>query len=449
MPSRLIDSLATTEPLAAAFSDAAVLRAMLDFEVQLAATQARLGLIPATAADAIARAADVEAFDAGAIAREARVSATPSIAFVSALTARVLAIDAASARFVHFGATSQDVADTALILCLQRVWPLLIADHVSLLRTLIDLSDEHATTVMLGRTLLQPATPITFGLKVAGWAGELTRAWSDVASAFEQARLLQFGGAAGTLASLASHGPSVQAALAASLGLACPDAPWHVHRDRLARLLAALGIYTGALGKMATDVALLMQDEIAEVFERGGGSSTMPQKRNPASCAIVLAAAIRVPGLVSAFFSSMVQQHERAVGGWHAEAPIISATVQTCGSALAAAVDVVSGLTVSRERMRANLAATGGVIYAERVTLLLAAKIDRMTATRLVTDAVTTVRSSGRSFRNVVASTPAIARWLTAGELADIDSPEEYLGSAEIFRARLVAAARASLALTR
>ena len=246
----------------------------------------------------------------------------------------------ASARFVHFGATSQDVADSAMVLTLRRARAILAADHARLERTLRQLSDRHARTVMLGRTLLQPAPPITFGLKVAGWVAALARGWRRVERRVDEAAVLQFGGASGTLAALGDRGLAVSRALAGELGLARPEAPVaHAPRSPGRARRRRCGIYTATLGKIARDISLLMQDEVGEVAEPGGGSSTMPHKRNPAACAVVLAAATRLPGLVAAFLTGMVQEHERAVGGWHAEWPTIAAAVQTTGSALAAMAD--------------------------------------------------------------------------------------------------------------
>ena len=395
MSSRLIDSLATTDALAEVFSDRSILQAMLDFEAALARAEVTAGVIPARAAEAIAAAARAEQFDAEAIAREARASGTVSIPLVQALTARVQAADAASARFVHFGATSQDVADSAMILTLRRAHAILAADHRRLDSTLRELSDRHARTVMLGRTLLQPAPPITFGLKVAGWAGALGRAWRRVQAAMDDAAVLQFGGAAGTLAALGDRGQVVSSALAGELGLGAPDAPWHTHRDRLAALVTAVGIYTATLGKIARDITLLMQDEVGEAAEPGGGSSTMPHKRNPAACARVLAAATRLPGLVAAFLTGMVQEHERAVGGWHAEWPTIAAAVQTTGSALEAMAGLAGELTVDADRMRANIERTNGAIFAERAMMLLTPALGKEPANRLVSDALAQSRETG------------------------------------------------------
>ncbi len=214
-------------------------------------------------------------------------------------------------------------------------------------------------------------------------------------------------------------------------GLRAPEAPWHAHRDRLAALVAACGIYTGTLGKIARDVSLLMQDETSEVAEPGGGSSTMPNKRNPAGCAVALAAATRLPGLVAAFLTGMVQEHERAVGGWHAEWPTIAAAIQTTGSALAAMVEVVGGLSVNVDRMRANIESSNGAIFAERVTMLLIPSVGREAATRFVIEALNVSRESGKTFREALLGMPDITRVIPADQLRTIDAPEDYLGVAE------------------
>ena len=438
MPSRLIDSLATTDALAEVFSDQSLLQAMLDFEAALARAEAKAGVIPSRAADAIASAALAEGLDAAAIAREARSSGTVSIPLVRALTARVQAADAASARFVHFGATSQDVADSAMVLTLQRTHPILAADHARLERTLRELSDRHARTVMLGRTLLQPAPPITFGLKVAGWVAALRRGWRRVDAAASDAAVLQFGGASGTLAALGDRGLDVSCALAGELGLRNPEAPWHAHRDRLASLVCACGLYTATLGKIARDISLLMQEEVGEVAERGGGSSTMPHKRNPAGCAAVLAASMRLPGLVAAFLTGMVQEHERAVGGWHAEWPTIAAAVQATGSALEAMADLAGELTVYPDRMRANIERTNGAIFAERVMMSMAERIGRESAQLIVSDALARSREAGTTFRNALMAMPDVVDALPAETLRRIDVPEHYLGAAETLRVQLL-----------
>jgi 3-carboxy-cis,cis-muconate cycloisomerase len=438
MSSRLIDSLATTDALAEVFSDRAILQAMLGFEAALARAEAKAGLIPASAAEAIAAAASAESLDASTIVREARDSGTVSIPLLRVLRARVEKADAGSARFVHFGATSQDVGDSAIVLTIARARAILAADHIRLERSLRQLSERHAGTVMLGRTLLQPAPPITFGLKAAGWVAALARGWKRVDAAMDEAAVLQFGGASGTLAALGERGLTVARALADDLGLRTPEGPWHAHRDRLAALVSACGIYTATLGKIARDISLLMQDEVGEVAERGGGSSTMPHKRNPAACAVALAASARLPGLVAAFLSAMVQEHERGVGGWHAEWPTLAAAVQTTGSALAAMADAAGELSVDPERMRANIARTNGAIFAERAMMLMVASLGHESAHRLVSEALAHSRETGTSFRDALMRLPDVVRAIPPDMLATIDVPEDYLGAAEELRKQLL-----------
>ena len=437
MSLRLLESLATTEALADVFSDAAVLASMLRFEVALARAEARVGIIPTPAADVIAGVTP-DVFDPAAIARGARASGTITIPFVEALTAKVRAADPAAATFVHWGATSQDVSDTALVLCLVRALGILTADHDRLAGALRRLSEGHAGTLMLARTLLQPAPPTTFGLKVAGWFGAVSRSEAAMASASRDACVLQFGGASGTLAALGSQGLTVASELARQLELPLPDAPWHAHRDRLGSLVAACGVYTGTLGKIARDVSLLMQYEVAEAAEPGGPSSTMPHKRNPAGCAIALAAATRVPSLVSAFLSGMPQEHERGVGGWQAEAATVASVVQTTGAALAAMAGVVERLSVDPERMRENIAATHGLVFAERAMMLLAPALGREAAGRLIAAAVDAAARGGESFVAALTANAEVVSTLTADDLSSLGTPEAYLGVAEQFRRRLI-----------
>lgn len=435
----LIDHLATTDSLSKVFSDRSMLQAMLDFEAALAAVEARLGLIPERAAAPIRGAARAEHFDAALIAREARSSGTASIPLVRALTARVSAVDQDSARFVHWGATSQDVSDTALVLVLGEAGRLFAPDQDRLENALRTLSDRHAKTAMLGRTLLQPAPPITFGLKAAGWVAALVSGRARLQEAFARCRVLQFGGASGTLAALGERGLDVARALAAELKLDLPAGPWHTNRDRLAALVGACGIYTATLGKIAGDIALLMQDEVAEAAEAGGGSSTMPHKRNPSGCAVTIANATRLPGLVAAFLTGMAQEHERAAGGWQAEWPTVAAAVQSTGAALASLAGVVAGLEIYPDRMRQNIERTRGAIFAERVIMLAVPSASKEAVHALVTAALTESRDRGRSFKEALLSNPEAKRLLPVDQLNTIDDPEQYLGSAEAIRQRLLA----------
>lgn len=386
MPNRFMECLAGTERLAEVFDNASVLQALLDFETALARAEASCGVITAAEAEQVQQAAQTEFFDSTELSRRGLRAGTIAIPLVEALRARGL-------RSVHHGATSQDAVDTALILLLKRCRPVLAADNARLIAALTRLARDHDGSVMLGRTLLQPAPPVTFGLKAAGWLGAVRRGWSRVDGRFGEALYLQFGGASGTLAALGDRGLAVSEALAQELSLKLPDAPWHTHRDRLAALLAALSVYTASLGKMAVDIALLMQHEVAEAAEPGGsgrgGSSTMPHKRNPTACMLTIAAARRTPGLLANFLNGMLQEHERAVGGWQSEWPAIEGILQAAGVALESMVEVAEGLSVDAGRMRANIEATHGAAYSERERLNLA-------------------------------------------------GDEEYLGSAEIFRERLL-----------
>lgn len=434
----LVDSLATTDALSAIFSDGSLLQAMLDVEASLASVQAGLGVIPQRAADVIRASATADGFEVASLAREARESGTVVVPLVKALTARVRAEDSESATFVHWGATSQDIADSALMLVLKPARAVLAADHQRLERLLRDLSDRHAQTVMLGRTLLQPAPPITFGLKAAGWVAPIARGWKRLDAAFDSALVLELGGATGTLAAFGDRGPAIADALAKRLGLGSTGVPWHTQRDRLAAVVSASGIYCASLGKMARDIALLMQDEVGEVAEPGGGSSSMPHKRNPAGCAVALAAATRTPALVATFLGGMVQEHERAVGGWHAEWPTIAGIVQATGAALAAMTRVIGGLEVFPDRMRSNIERTRGVVFAERAMMLLAETAGKEIAQDVVEHALHNSRANAQTFREALAGLPQIDSLLTPEVLGSIDAPEAYLGAAEVLRQRLL-----------
>jgi 3-carboxy-cis,cis-muconate cycloisomerase len=415
---------------------------MLDFEVALACAEARVGIVPKFAADRIAAAAHASEFDMDALCRGMFRAGTPGIPLVKALTEKVKARDPEAAGWVHWGATSQDVADTALVLLLKRAQKIITADLERLEKALTTLLEQHKTTVMLGRTLMQAAPPVTFGLKFAGWLGAVSRSRKRLESAFDDALVLQFGGASGTLASLADKGTVVARALAEELGLRCPEAPWHTHRDRLANLVCCCGVLTGSLGKMARDISLLMQSEVAEVSEPGGegrgGSSTMPHKRNPIACALTLAAAERVPVLVASFLSAMVQEHERAVGGWQSEWPTVASIVQSTGSAASSLAEVAEGLSVDPARMRQNIANTRGLIFAERAMVLLAADLGRDVARKLLEDAIQKSIAQKKDLVALLAELPEVSSRLNRSMLDQLAIPEQYLGSAEAFRVALL-----------
>jgi 3-carboxy-cis,cis-muconate cycloisomerase len=439
MSGRIIQSLATTPTLAALFSDQSVLGTLLEFESALARAEARCSVIPAAAADAITSAAKTGNFDTSILADASFRAGTPVIPLVQMLTEEVRRSDADAARFVHWGATSQDVADTAMSLLLKRAEPILSADLLRLEKGLQGLSERHKDSVMLGRTLLQPAPPVTFGLKAAGWLASVRRGKRRLQGAFRAAAVLQFGGASGTLASLGERGIAVTQALSEELGFGDSSAtPWHAQRDQLATLICACGVLTGSLGKMARDISLLMQNEVGEVAEPAGegrgGSSTMPNKRNPTACVLTLAAAHRVPGLVASFLFAMLQEHERGVGGWQAEWPIVAAVVQSTGVATASMAEAAEGLSVDSQKMRLNIEHTNGAIFAERAMMMLGAKLGRDVAHNILNTAVKKSTEEGRNLSAVLAEISEVTVHLGPAELKKLETPEQYLGSAEVFR---------------
>lgn len=437
MSVRLIDSLTTTEALAGIFSDLSVLQAMLDFEVGLARAEARLGIIPSPAADVIAVNARAGNFDLAQLANDTLRAGTPGIPLAKALTEKVRGADANAARFVHWGATSQDVADTALILLLKQAKPVLLADVTRLHDALGKCAERHDHTLMLGRTLLQAAPPVSFGLKAAGWLAAIRRCRSRLEAAFAEALVIQLGGASGTLAALANRGTDVMRALATELALDCPDAPWHTHRDRLANLVCGCGVLTGVLGKMARDISLLMQNEVAEVAEPGGsgrgGSSTMPHKRNPIASTITLAAANRVPGLVANFLSGMIQEHERGIGGWQAEWATVASLIQATGVAASSMAEVAEGLSIDEEKMRSNIDATRGTIFAERAMMLLAPKLGRDKSQKIIEEATRQSIAQGRHLVEVLREMTEVRSAIEDATLSNLENPEEYLGVAREF----------------
>ncbi len=425
----------------AAFSDAATVQAMLDVEAALARAQARCGVIPAAAVAPIESACRVDGFDLDALARDSMIAGNLAVALVAQLTARVTQIDAAAARYVHWGATSQDVIDSALALQLRTALAPLETDLAALLAALAELAEQHRATVMTARTLMQPALPTTFGLKAAGWLDALLRIQASLRLARDTVLTLQFGGAAGTLASLGAQGLPVAEGLAKELRLALPSMPWHAHRDRIAQLGAALGLLAGLLGKIARDISLQAQSEVAELAEPyapgRGGSSTLPHKRNPIGCAAVLAAAIRVPPVVATLLAAMVQEHERALGGWQAEWATLPEIVELAGASLAQMRTVIEGLQIDPQRMRANLDASGGVLMAEAVSLALAAHINRAEAKSRV-EAAARGGSAQAGFREALLSDPVIALHLDRAHIDALLEPAAYLGAAGEFIDRVI-----------
>jgi 3-carboxy-cis,cis-muconate cycloisomerase len=441
----LIESLATTEPLAEAFSDRAVLAAMLDFEVALARAEAKLNVIPRSVAEVIAICAHGAQFNTAALARGALRSGTPATPLVKMLTELVRRANPAAAGFVHWGATSQDVCDTSLVLLLKKVQPTIDRDLRRLQDALRRLAKDNRRTVMLSRTLLQAAPPTTFGLKAAGWLAAVHRSCRRLRANFAESLILQFGGASGTLAALGEQGMAVGKALGEELHLPYPDAPWHAHRDRLAALVCSCGVLGGVLGKMARDISLLNQSEVGEAAEpvapSRGGSSAMPHKRNPVGCAVTLAAANRLPGLVSSFLSGMTQEHERGLGGWQAEWPIVAGAIQAVGLAATAMAEVAEGLTVDALRMRANIEATHGAIFAERAVMMLGKKLGRDVAYVIVDEAARRSLEQKRKLSEVLRELPEARGHYDPAALQELETPENYLGAAGEFQDRLLESA--------
>jgi len=375
LSSILRDRPASTPAMLAVFGDTALLRAAMLFEAVLAEAQMAEGLIPLEAAEAIV-AACAELPDVEDLAEAAAHAGTLAIPLVQILRQRVAARHGdAVAALVHKGATSQDLADTALMLQAKAGAALVRDEATRLAEALAVLAEAHAATPMLSRTLLQAALPITFGLKVAGWLQGVDEALARFDAEAKNALRLQFGGATGSLAGLDGKALAVAERLAARLDLALPATPWHAQRGAVAGLGSALAILIGAVGKIARDLSLLAQIEVAEAFEPRvpgrGGSSAMAHKRNPTGCQVALSAALRAPHLAATLLSALPQEHERGLGGWQVEGPVLTDLFQLAHGALAALAPVVEGLEVNTDRMAANLAAAGvGTDTGESETLV-------------------------------------------------------------------------------
>lgn len=436
----LLGPLFAPDHVRAAFADRARLQAILDFEAALARAHAGVGVIPAAAAPAIAAKCRAELFDLAELGRGAINAGNDAIPIVRRLTALVAADSPEAARFVHWGATSQDAMDTAVVLQLSAWLPLLADDLARLSDAAAHLAEMHRRMPLVGRTWMQHALPTTFGLKAAGWLSAIERHRVRLEELRPRLLTLQFGGAAGTLAALGDKGIVVAEALAQELKLAVPDVPWHSQRDRFAELAALAGLIVGTLGKIARDVSMMMQTEVSETFEPAGqgrgGSSTMPHKRNPVSSAVVLAAATRAPNLVATMLAAMVQEHERGLGGWHAEWSTLPELCIVAGGALRHTVDMLAGLEVDPSRMGANLGATQGLILAEAVQMALGMKIGRLAAHDLVETACKRAVTEKRHLRDVLTDDARVTAHLGRTDLDGLFDPVNYLGMAEEFVAR-------------
>lgn len=428
--------------LTAVFSDHQLIQGMLDFEAALARAQAACGVIPASAVAPIAHACRAERFDMHALAESARAAGNLAIPLVKQLTARVKADDPGAARYVHWGATSQDVIDTGMVLQLRSALTIAQEQLAQVMECFARQAAHYQHTVMPGRTWMQQALPTTWGLKLAGTLDALLRWQERLQQLLPRVLVIQFGGAAGTLASLKQEALPVSKRLAQELALTLPDTPWHTQRDRLLEVGAWYAGVSGTLGKFAQDFALLMQTEVAEVSEAAapgrGGSSTMPHKRNPVSCAAILTAVQRTPGLMATLYSCQLQQHERALGGWQAEWEVLPEIVMLAGHALQETQRLVGEMQVFAQNMRQNLDITQGLMMAESVTLALAAFIGKEEAHQRVEKCCQQAIANRRSLLSALTEDPQITRYLDAAELAARVEPAEAIGSAEQFVQRVL-----------
>ncbi len=441
--SSLTDGLFSSEGMQRLFSDRNTIQRMLDVEAALARALALEDVIPQSAVAAIVGACKADLIDADTLAKLVSSAGNLAIPLVKQLTAVVAKTDAEAARYVHWGATSQDVIDSGRVLQLRDAIDLITTDLAELADTLASLAHQHRATIMMGRTWMQHAQPTTLGLKIAGWLDAIMRHQDRLQELRTRVCVLQFGGATGTLASLGHSGLTVATALAKDLSLALPALSWHTHRDRMGEIATTFGLLTGTLGKMARDIALHSQTEIAELAEplaqERGGSSTMPHKRNPVACSAVLACAIRVPALVSTMLTAMVQEQERALGGWQAEWDTLPEIASLTSAALNQLREVMSGLAVDAARMRSNIEITQGLVIAEAVSLALAQHVGRAVAHELIEAACHQAVESGRSLLDVLNSDTRMPQDFSSSRIEALFDPAHYLGEAPALVERVLA----------
>jgi len=447
MPSTVFDSaifrdVFGTPAMRTIFCDAAVVARYVEVEVALAAAEGRVGVIPTEAADAIKHRARADGIDLAKLKVETDLVGYPIVGLVHQLAKQC----GDAGRYVHWGATTQDIMDTATVLQIREALAAVESDLAAIDAALAGLAAKHRQTVMAGRTHLQHALPVTFGYKAAVWLGMVRRHLQRLGELKPRVLVGQFAGAAGTLASLGDKGLAVHDALMDELGLGRPSAPWHVARDAFAETISFLGLVTGSLAKIATDVMLLMQTEVAEAFEpfvQGrGSSSTMPQKRNPISCEIIVAAARLVRQNVGLMLDAMAADHERATGPWQLEWVAIPEAFIAAGGALRQARFMLEGLIVDAGRMRRNLDLTGGLIVAEAAMMALAEHIGRQAAHDIVYGACRAALGKGSTLLAELEQLPEVARHLDARRLAELTDPVNYLGSAPAMIDRALSASK-------
>ncbi len=425
------DGLFLPEEMREAVSDRAWLQAMLDAERALAKAGALAGALPPEAAQSIAEQCQSSLYDAGHLAREGRLAGNPVEPLVRALRARV---GGGAADYVHWGATSQDILDTAAMLVAARAIDLILAETDALAAGCAQLAERHRQTPMAARTLLQQAVPTTFGLKAAGWLTAVVDARRRLRALRRSGLAAQLGGAAGTLGALGERGLEVARLFALELGLVQSPLPWHTSRVRVAELGGALAVLAGVVAKIGLDIALLAQTEVAEVAEpsggRRGGSSTMPHKRNPVGSVLAVACAGRVRAAAGELMEALVQEHERAAGRWQVEGQALSQALAFTGGAVSAMREVVEGLEVDPQRMQANLESPG-LVGAEQAAFLLAPRLGRVAAQEVVRAACERAVSARRALREELLADERVSRHVQAEELAHALSPAAALGAVD------------------
>lgn len=450
----LFDSFLTTADMIAVFDDVAIVQAMLRFEATLAQAQADEGLLPQPAARAIAGACSASLYDIAALVDAGRRAGSLAIPLVKELTRTVALNDAPAAGKVHWGSTSQDVIDTAMALVTRDALRLLDDGLRHLAGHLVRLAERHLATPVLARTLMQPAQVTSFGFKATGWLAPLVRARARLRESAARALQLQLGGAVGTLAVLGEHGPAVAARMAAALGLKQADAAWHTQRDEWVRLGLEVAVLTGSLGKLATDLSLMAQSEIGELAEpsgRGrGGSSAMPHKRNPVSAMIALAASTRTPQHAAALLAGMGQQHERGLGNWQAELAEWPCLFLSAHGALQALNDAFAGLSVDSARMRRNIDALQGLVFAEAASACVAGAVGKAAAHALLERLAGDTLASGEHLQHVlseaVQADPQLRAAIAPADLAPLFDPVAATASAQRLAHRQLASLKKDIA---
>lgn len=440
---QLFDRYFTQARMRDIFSDQGRVQGMLDFEAALARAQAGLGVIPGDSVADIVAACDARLYDFDALAEAIGNAGNSAIPLVKALGQQIAGRNPSAERYVHLGATSQDVMDSGLVLQLRAAVALLEKDLSLLADALAQQAQRHAAVPMSGRTWLQQATPVTLGAKVAGWLGAITRHRQRLNEIKPRLLCVQFGGASGSLAALGEMAFPVAEALARELKLGLPDQPWHTQRDRLVEFASVLGLIAGSLGKLGRDISLLMQTEAGEVFEPAaagkGGSSTMPHKRNPVGAAVMIAAATRAPGLIATMFSAMPQEHERSLGLWHAEWETLPQLCCLVSGALQQALAVIPDLEVDAVRMLHNLDLSKGLVLAEAVSIALAQRIGRDAAHHLIEQCCRRAVDQNVHLRDVLGAEPQVTAQLSSQALDNLLNPAQYLGQSRRWVKRAVA----------